>query len=60
MADKKTDSKIDETVNHDETVALAEVSIPDFPTPFFHASNSDGTRNSVKLSELQDYLNSLK
>ena len=60
MADKKTDPKIDETVNEDEIVALAEVSIPDFPTSFFHAANPDGTRSAVKLSELQDYLNSLK
>lgn len=52
----------DETISgpEEEIVALAEVSIPDFPTPFFHASNPDGTRSAVKLSELKDYLNSLK
>ena len=50
----------DETVELDEIVTLAEISIPDFPTPFFHASNPDGTRAAVKLSELKDYLNSMK
>ena len=60
MADKKIDNKSDETVELDEIVTLAEISIPDFPTPFFHASNPDGTRNAVTLSELKDYLNSMK
>ena len=50
----------DENVNEEEIVTLAEISIPDFPTPFFHASNPDGTRDAVKLSELKDYLNSMK
>lgn len=60
MADKKIDNKSDETVELDEIVTLAEISIPDFPTPFYHAASPDGTRNSVKLSELKDYLNSMK
>ena len=52
--------KPDENVNEDEIVTLAEISIPDFPTPFYHASNPAGTRDAVKLSELKDYLNSMK
>lgn len=46
--------------NPDNLVELNEVSIPDFPTPFYHASNHDGTRDSVLFSELQDYVNSMK
>ena len=46
--------------HEEEIVTLAEISIPDFPTPFYHASNSDGTRAAVTLSELKDYLNSMK
>ena len=60
-ADKMADKKI-ETISEpeEEIVALAEVTIPDFPTPYFHASNHDGTRNAVKMSELKDYINSMK
>lgn len=36
------------------------VEIIDFPTPYYHSANPDGTRNVVMFSELQEYINSLK
>lgn len=50
---------MDDSEPIENPVILAEVSIPDFPTPFYHSADPDGTRKAVKLSELKEYLSSL-